>query len=319
MSPLPRRIPGSALLAALIALSAPLTAQAPPPQPQARDSQPVSPAMQLVRQGRRLSTDGRQDSAMALYRQALALDPALADAHTAMGVSLDLMGDYAEARKHLQEAIDLSPDSLKGRGRRTMAISFAFERNARQALALEKPVFDEALAAGKFIEAAEIANELARILLESGDLDGAAAWYRSGHETASKAPDLKPAERDLWDFRWHHAQARVAARRGKAAEAQQHVAMARAALDKGTNPQQEPFFPYLTGYVAFYGGDMKTAIAELQRANQNDPFILSLLAQAYEKTGDAAQGMAYWRKVLALNIHNPTGAFSRPLAMQKVK
>ena len=86
--------------------------------------------------------------------------------------------------------------------------------------------------------------------------------------------DMKEADKNLWAFRWAHAQARIAARRGQRDEAQKQVAAAKAALDKANNPDQAPFFPYLTGYVAFYGGDYKTAITELGKANQEDPFIL---------------------------------------------
>ena len=77
------------------------------------------------------------------------------------------------------------------------------------------------------------------------------------------------------------------------------------------------FYPYLSGYVAFYLGDYKTAIAELQKADQKDPFVLSLLAQAYEKSGDKAQALDYYRKVLTINSHSPTNAFARPLAKRK--
>jgi hypothetical protein len=54
----------------------------------------------------------------------------------------------------------------------------------------------------------------------------------------------------------------IAAQRSKS-EAERHVAAAKAILDKGSNPDQAPFYPYLTGYVAFYAGDYKTALAEL--------------------------------------------------------
>ncbi len=110
----------------------------------------------------------------------------------------------------------------------------------------------------------------------------------------------------------------MAARRGQRAEAAQHVAAAKAILDKGKIPDQARFFPYLTGYVALYTGDAKTAISEFQRADQKDPFILSLLAQAYEKAGDKAQAMMYYRKVVAIDTHNPPNAFARPLAMKKL-
>src|ERR1019366_8704393 len=95
-----------------------------------------------------------------------------------------------------------------------------------------------------------------------------------------KEPDIKPARQDLWNFRWEHAQARIAARRGDQAEAQKHVAAAKAILDKGTIPEQAPFFPYLKGYVAFYAGDYKAALEELKQANQNDPFIQCMVGRA---------------------------------------
>jgi tetratricopeptide (TPR) repeat protein len=166
----------------------------------------------------------------------------------------------------------------------------------------------------KFVDAAGTANELARIQLESGDIDNAYRSYKIGYDTANKAPDLKPADKDLWEFRWEHALARIAARRGNKFEAQKHVAAAKVALDKMNNPAQAIFYPYLTGYVAFYTGDMKTAITDLQQADQKDPFILALLAQAYEKTGDDAKAMELYRKVLTFNSHNPTNAFARPIA-----
>ena len=151
------------------------------------------------------------------------------------------------------------------------------------------------------------------------DYAEALKWYRTGWDTGLREPQIKPERKDLWDFRWEHAQARVAARSGNKAEAQKHVDAAKAILDKGTNPTQAPFFPYLVGYVAFYGGDYKTALAELQKANQNDPFILVLIAETFEKLGDKAQATDYYRKVLtASTAHNPPNAFARPLAKKKL-
>ncbi len=279
---------------------------------------PAGEAAELVRQGRKLGNEGKQDEAMALYAKAIALAPDLADAHMATGVALDLKGEYTRAREHIARAIELSPAASKAAALKNMAISYAFERKAAEAEKYEQQAFDLQMAAGEPVLAGETANELARIYIESGDLDNSLKWYRKGYETASRKPGMTDAEKDLWSFRMHHAEARIAARRGNAKEALDHVAMAKAALDKGTNPEQLRFFPYLSGYVAFYAGDIKKAIADLLTADQRDPFILSLLAQAYEKSGDKAVAMDYWRKVLTFNMHNPTMAFSRPLARQKV-
>jgi tetratricopeptide (TPR) repeat protein len=168
------------------------------------------------------------------------------------------------------------------------------------------------------VAAAETCNELARIYLESGDLDNAFKWYQTGYDTVRRKTDLTDPDKNLWLFRWESAQARIAARRGQASGAQEHVAAAKAALDKANNPDQARFYPYLTGYVAFYTGDYKTAIEELQQADQRDPLNLALLGEAYEKSGDATQARDYYQKVLAINIHNTTNAFARPLAKKKL-
>ena len=155
-------------------------------------------------------------------------------------------------------------------------------------------------------------------ICESGNTTNAYKWYQSGYETAQHKPDLTDADKNLWLFRWESAQARIAARRGRADEAQQHIAAAKAALDKANNPDQARFFPYLTGCVAFYTGDYKTAIADLQKADQRDPLILLLIGESFEKSGDRSQAMDYYRKVLASNAHNPTNAFARPVAKKKL-
>ena len=275
-------------------------------------------AADLVKQGEKLNSEGKQDEALALYKKALAESPTLYEAHLDSGIALDLKGNYAEARVHFTHALSLATPESKQQALRAMAMSYAFEGNADEAAKYEQQVFDQRLAKNDFTAAAETADELARIYLESGDLDHAFQWYRSGYETASRKPDLTDAEKNLWRFRWEHAQARIAARRGQADDAHQHVAAAKAALDKANNPEQARFYPYLTGYVAFYTGDHKAAIADLQKADQRDPLILALLGEAYEKSGDQTQAKEYYRKALASNAHNPTNAFARPLVRRKL-
>ena len=233
--------------------------------------------------------------------------------------ALDLSGNYDSARKDLTKAIDLeTADSAKTRARRTLAVSYAFTCDVKAVTGVEHQVIDAAIAAQDFNSAADVDNELARILLECGDGHQALETYRAGHDAALRIPNLADSARDLWNFRWEHAQARVAARRGEGAEANQHVVAAKAILDKGKIPEQARFFPYLTGYVALYTGDPKTAITDLGRADQKDPFILSLIAQAYERSGDKAHAMMYYRNVLTLDAHNPPNAFARPLAQKKL-
>jgi tetratricopeptide (TPR) repeat protein len=284
----------------------------------AQAAPPSDDPQALVKQGQKLNGEGKQDEALKLYQQALEKAPNLYEAHLESGVALDLKGDYAAARGHLKKAIELAPADQKNRALRVMAFSYAFESNAAEAEKYEKQAFDALMAKSDFEGAAGVANELARIKLESGDIDGAANWYKTGYDTAMRKTDMKEADKNLWAFRWAHSQARIAARRGEREEAQKQVAAAKAALDKANHPDQAQFFPYLTGYVAFYGGDYKTAITELEKANQQDPFILMLIAQSWEKAGDAARAKEYYSKVMANNGHGPTNAFARPVARKKL-
>jgi tetratricopeptide (TPR) repeat protein len=279
---------------------------------------PTPTALDLVKQGQKLNGEGKQDEALALYRQALEMSPNLYEAHLESGIALDLKGNYAEARQHLTKAVELAPPETKPQALRALAFSYAFEGNASEAAKFEQQVFDARTLAHDFVGAAETANELARIYLESGDTTNAYKWYQSGYETAQRKPDLSDADKNLWLFRWENAQARIAARAGKPAEAVQHVAAAKNALENAHNPDQARFFPYLAGYVAFYVGDYKNAIANLQQADQRDPLNLALIGESYEKSGDRLQALDYYRKVLASNAHNPTNAFARPLAKKKL-
>ena len=81
---------------------------------------------------------------------------------------------------------------------------------------------------------------------------------------------------------------------------------------------RRPFLPYLTGYVALYTGDYKTALEDLQKANQNDAFIQCLLGMTYEKLGDKTSAMEAYRKAAATAGHNPPAAFARPFTRKKL-
>ena len=280
-------------------------------------AQTVDPA-ELIKQARQLNDEGKQDAALALYRQVLERSPDLYDAHLGAGAALDLKGDYQEARRHFEKAIQVAPEAGKNRALTSMGISYAFEANAKNASTFYRQVFDRQMAAGELADAAGTANALARIYLECRDLDNAFKWYQTGYETSRREPKLPGDQVDLWDLRWAHAQARIAARKGNAREARKQMAIVKTILDKGTNPDQQIQYAYLAGYVDLYLKDYRGAIAELEKADQTDPFILSLIAQAYEKMHDAARAREYYAKVLASNAHTPNNAFARPMARKKV-
>ncbi|MBZ5725579.1 MAG: hypothetical protein LAP87_11330 [Acidobacteriia bacterium] len=276
---------------------------------------------EFVRQAGQASREGRLDDALAIYRKELAGTPDSAAANRGAGVVLDLMGKGAEARKYFEKAIAAAATpQAKAGAERDMAMSYAFEGDCRNTVKYERMVVDYYATTKDFFQQGEVADEAARVCIDAGDFDAAEKWYKQGHDLGLKEPGITPERKDLWEFRWEHAQGRIAARRGSQAEAQKHVAAAKAILDRDPkmNPPQEVFYHYLAGYVALYGGDGKKALEELQQANQNDAFIQCLMGQAYEKAGDKEKAMEYYRKAAATTSHNPPGAYSRPFARKKL-
>ncbi len=273
----------------------------------------------FIQQGQALTRQGKIDDALDLYRHALQLTPDSFPANSAAGVAADLKGDYAAARQHFAKAIQAAPSSAsKIRALRDMGISYGFEGACQGAAKYDRQAYEMEIAAQDLYNAGEVADELARLCIDAGDLDTAAQWYKTGHDAGLREPGIAPARVNLWEFRWEHAQARLAARRGDRAAAEKHAAAARAILAKGDNPQQQQFLPYLTGYLAFYAEDYKTAIAEFQKGNLNDAFVVGMIAQAYEKLGDKSEAMDHYQAALSFTSHNPPVAYARPLARKKL-
>jgi len=274
---------------------------------------------EFVKEGQQLIREGKPDNALALYRKTLQTSPDSLPANIAAGSVLDLMAKGEEARKYFSKAIEVSDTSEhKAGAQRAMAMSYAFEGSCKKTIEYEQHVFDFYGSVKNFFQQGEIADEAARVCIDSGDLDAAQKWYKIGHDAGMKEPDIKPARQDLWNFRWEHAQARIAARRGDQADAQKHVAAAQAILDKGTIPEQANFLPYLKGYVAFYVGGYKAALEELGKANQNDPFIQCMIGETYEKLGDKDKAMEFYRKASTASSHNPPAAYAVPFARKKL-
>ena len=288
------------------------------------------------------SLRGRTVALSALAIIAAAIAPSVTSAQGQGGApsgpireaaQLDLDGNTAQARRLLQALIDsAATPAARAQAQRAMAISYAFDGDCANVLRYEEMVIaywatrEPAEPQNAFYQEGEMANEGARACLDAGDVDAAERAYRRGYELGMREPEPRTHPRSLWDFRLAHALARVAARRGDAAQARTQVAAARRALDTDTAmaAQQERFYPYLVGYVALYTNDLPTAERELTsavnaRGNERDPFFRCLLAMVYEREGRQADAQAAYRQAYDLaTAHNPPAAFTRPFARRKL-
>ena len=299
-----------ALFATLASAQTPAPPAAPPPPPE------------FVQKAQQLARSGNLAEALAVYQAELKTSPNSVAANNGAGVVLDLLGRTKEAKAYFNRAIELADTpAAKANARRALAMSYAFDNDCANVAKIEEAIADYWASVPDHVRQGEVLNEAARVCIEAGAFETAERLYRRGTEAGLKEPNITPARTALWRFRLEHALARVAARRGQANVAKQHVVAARVLLD--TNPDmakdQEIFYPYLTGYVALYTGDPKTALADLQKARQDDAFIQVLMAQAYEKLGDAEHAKALYQKAASTTAHNPVGAYARPLAVKKLR
>lgn len=272
----------------------------------------------LIGEARKLDLAGRHEEAVALFRRVLEQEPDSFDAHYGLGRALDLAGHYDEAREHFARAIELSPEGARDQAQRMMGIAWTFAGNVDEAARQFREVFDRRVAADQFAGAADVANELGRVYLEHGRIDEAERWYRLGHETAGREAGRPRGQVVLADMRWDHARARIAARRGRAAEARRYEASVKRLLDESGDEDQQVHYPYLLGYNAFHLKDYEAAVGHLQAADQTDPFILLLLAEANAALEGGDRAREYYGKILESSSHGITSAIARPIARQKL-
>jgi tetratricopeptide (TPR) repeat protein len=247
------------------------------------------------------------------------------------GNRLDLEGKSKEAKAAFQKAIDsASTPAAKLQALRGMTMSYAFEGDCRNTAKYQQRAIDHLDAQQKekpgstFGQQAELANEVGRVCIDLGDLNTAEQWYKKGRDLSLKEANISVARRHLSDFRMEHAMARLAARRGTKALAAKHVAAAQKALDelKAADGQmyqgQQSALPYLTGYVAFYTGDLKTALADLQKASVQDPFIQCLIGMTYVKMGQKEQAMEWYKKASVVTNRTASAAFAKQFTRKKL-
>jgi len=246
---------------------------------------------------------------------------------------LDTKGRHAEARAIFQRLIDsAATPAARAAAQRRMAMSYGFEGDCANVVRYEEMVIEywktreQTEPQNAFYQQGEMANEAARVCADAGDHATAERMYRRGSDLGNMEPEPRTHPRSLWDYRLHHALARINARRGNRDEALSQMESARRALDADSvmARQQERFYPYLIGYVALYGNDLRNAENELTRAiaipgNERDPFQHLLLAMTYEKMNQPARAREFFQKAYDLaTAHNPPAVHTRPVARRKL-
>ena len=275
---------------------------------------------ELVKQGRTLFSRGQHDEAERLYRQAIAISPRSFEAARALGILLNLKGQYPEARTHLERAVMVAPtNTVRHQALATLALSYAFEGKFDAVVREYESLRRQQQVDGDASGAAASARALGRILLEAGDIANGRKWYEVGYQEWKPQPSQPESERLLWDLRWRHMQARVAAREGRVDDARRLLGEFEGLMKKrGRLNEDNAIYRWVAGYVSFYAKDYNAAIDHLTHGDTDDPFILDLIGRAYETKGDLTNARQYYRRVMESNVYNLQSAIARPHARAKL-
>lgn len=244
---------------------------------------------------------GKFDESIAQYRKALSIDPNFIASH--LGISADLMyqGKADEAAAELQKITDRARNDGE---RRTALFGLTV-------LDVDSGKMDKALAdMDKQYALGEKTNDLpamtgdlqfkGNILLEMGRYDEAKEQFdRLVKMTADS--NLSAEIKDNTNLFHHYNLARVALGKKDLATAKTEAETFRKGTDSLKNPFQTKQAHELLGMIALEEKDYDKAIAELQQANQQNPYDLYRLCQAHQGKGDNAKAQELCRKAANFN------------------
>jgi tetratricopeptide (TPR) repeat protein len=244
---------------------------------------------------------GRFDESVAQYRKALGIDANFINSHQGIAAALMYQGKPDEAAAELQKITDKARSDAE---RRTALFGLMI-------VAIDSGKLDQALAeVDKQYALGEKTNDVGgmtgdlqlkgNILLEMGKPDEAKAQF----ERLVKMTDESSLSQEIKDNAklFHHFNlTRVAIAKKDLTTAKTEAEAFRKGTESLKNPFQTKQSHQLSGMIALEAKDFDTAIAELQQANQQNPYDLYRLCQAYQGKDDAAKAKESCTKAATFN------------------
>ena len=244
---------------------------------------------------------GKFDDSVTQYRKALSIDQNFINAHQGIAMALLYKGNADEAAAELQKITDKARSDAE---RRTalFALTVVDVDSGKWDQALAE--VDKQYALGeKTGDVPGMTGDLqlkGNILLEMGKYDEAGAQFERGlkmTEDSSLSPEIKENAK-LFQ---HYNLARVALGKKDLATAKTEAEAFRKGTEAKKNPVQLKQAHQLLGMIALTEKDNDKAVSELQQANQQNPYDLYRLCQAYQGKGDATEAKAFCKKAAEFN------------------
>ena len=244
---------------------------------------------------------GKFDESITQYRKALSVDPNFINSHLGISADLMYMGKPDEAAAELQKITD----KARSDGERRLALlgmTVLDVDGGKMDKALED--MDKQYALGeKTNDVPAMAGDLQQkgiILVEMGKYDEGKGLF----ERALKMTQDSNLSQEIKDNakRFHHYNiARVALGKKDYTTAKTEAEEFRKGVEAARNPVQAKQAHELTGIIALEEKDYDKAVAEFQQANQQNPYDLYRLCQAYQGKGDKGKAKEFCMKAAGFN------------------
>lgn len=244
---------------------------------------------------------GRFDESITQYRKALSIDPNFINSHQGIASALMYQGKPDEAAAELQKITDKARSDAE---RRTALFALTV-------VDVDSGKMDKALEdVDKQYKLGENTNDIpamtgdlqlrGNILLEAGKADEAKAQFERLLKMTEDS-NLSQEIKDNAKLFHHFNLARVALGKKDYAAAKTHAEEFRKGTEALKNPAQTRQAHGLVGQIALEEKDYDKAISELQQANQQNPYDLYRLCQAYQGKGDNAKAKEFCIKAANFN------------------
>ena len=244
---------------------------------------------------------GRFDESIAQYQKALAIDSNFINSHQGIAAALMYQGKPDEAAAELQKITDKARSDAE---RRTALFALTV-------VDVDSGKMDKALAeVDKQYALGEKTNDLpamtgdlqlkGNIMLEMGKPDEAKALFERGLKM-TEGSSLSQEIKDNAKLFHHYNLARVALAKKDLTTAKTEGEAFRKGTETLKNPFQTKQAHELVGMIALEAKDYDNAVAELQQANQQNPYDLYRLCQAYQGKGDMGKAKEFCTKAAAFN------------------
>jgi tetratricopeptide (TPR) repeat protein len=243
-----------------------------------------------------LMKSGRFDESVAQYRKALALDPHFTNSYYGIASNLMFQGKHdqaiAEAQK-LANAAQTDGDRRLGMFTRTVV----YLDQGKPALALKEVDKEYALDArrGDTAAMAGDAVTMGDILLNTGKPNESGRRYEQARSLLEKSGLSSEVKEDA-TLAHHYNLGRVALATNDLATAKSEAAEYLKGAEAKQNSARIQQGHELAGTIALKEKNFDQAISELEQGNQQDPYVVYVLALAYQGKGDKGKATELFKQ-----------------------